>query len=117
METPPPRRNENGNTVMRIALTACASALITGISCWLTMAGESPSKRDVENMIRVQTCSPERVREIVATSSPYVMERAMLLKKLDEMSARIDDIAKGLLELERQQARLLGRLERVLGEK
>ena len=109
--------NGNGASgLWRVIAVALISVVVTGMVAWLGFAKDTPDRGEVATMIDRGSCQEPEVRRIVATSSPYVQDRAVIRKSIDDLEATVDALDITVDGLRTEQTRLIERIDRVLDQ-
>lgn len=109
--------NGNGTSgLWRVIAVALISVVVTGAVAWLGFAKDAPDRREVTTMIERGACQEPEVRRIVVTASPYVQDRAVIRKSIDDLEATVDALDITVDGMRTEQTRLIERIDRVLAQ-
>ena len=106
--------NSTCSGVWKVVAIALLGVVVSGLGAWLTFAKDAPDRGEVSTMIERGATQEPEVRRIVIEASPYVRDRGVIKKSIDDLEAQVDSIDNRVDGLRTEQTRLIERIDRVL---
>ena len=100
--------------IWKVVAVALISVVVTGAAAWLGFAKDAPDRIEVSTMIERGATQESEVRRIVVEASPYMQDRGVIKKSIDDLEAQVDSIDNRVDGLRTEQTRLIERIDRVL---
>jgi len=102
------------NGVWRVLAVALIGVVVTGVISWLGFAKDTPGRTEVAAMIDRGACQEPEVKQIVAETSPYIQDRAVIRKSINNLESKVVELDGSVDGLRMEQTKLVERIDRVL---